>query len=434
MSDRNADKRGDDARTDGFERLAESESLETGSIPIQRIDAGKPPATERIPAEIWTLLAATFFVAVGFGLIVPVLPQFADSFGVGATLVSVVVAAFSVMRLAGAPIAGPLVDRFGERPMYVTGLLIVALSSVATAFAADYWQLLIYRGLGGIGSVMFTIASSSMVVKYSPPALRGRVSSMWGGMFLIGGISGPFIGGLLAQIGMQVPFIAYGIGLVIAALIVAIMLGRGRNASSTNAPKLPPMRLAEAFALPSYRALLSVGFANGWANMGMRTAVVPLFVSQLLSGEPWAAGAIVATGALGNVLSLQWAGRASDRIGRRPLIMVGLLIAAVGLVLFAVTGALWFAFVASLIAGFGAGLAAPATQAAVADVIGRERSGGKTLATFQMSTDVGQILGPIVAGLIIDSVGYTWAFGLAAVVLVAPIAMWLRAPDTMQRS
>ena len=416
---------------------AEFEALETGQIPLPRPSgaalAGERP---RVPAEIWTLLASTFFIAVGFGLIVPVLPQYADSFGVGALLVTIVVSAFAVMRLAAAPLAGPLVDRFGERPMYIAGLLIVAASSFATASAGDYWQLLVYRGLGGVGSVMFTIAASSMVVKHSPPEIRGRVSSMWGGMFLIGGISGPFFGGLLAQLGLRVPFIVYGAALLVAAAIVAVVLGRlqRRRGGDAAPPRLPPMPLAEALGLPAYRAALAFGVANGWANMGLRSAVVPLFVSQLLSGEPWAAGAIVAVGAVGNVLALQWAGRASDRLGRRPLILAGLAIALVGVVMFAFTGALWFAFVASFVAGLGSGLCAPAEQAAVADLIGRERSGGRPLAVFQMAQDVGQIVGPIVAGLIIDAAGYPWAFGAAAIVLVVPLVAWLLAPETLVRN
>lgn len=423
-------------RTGGADHSAERaafEPLETGQIPLP--PPASPPTAERVPAEIWTLLASTFFIAVGFGLIVPVLPQYADSFGVGALLVAVVVSAFAVMRLAAAPVAGPLVDRFGERPMYIAGLLIVAASSVATAFAGDYLQLLVYRGLGGIGSVMFTIAASSMVVKFSPPSIRGRVSSMWGGMFLIGGISGPFFGGLLAQLGMQVPFLVYGGALLVAAAIVGFVLGRvhRRRGDRAAAPKLPPMPLAEALAAPAYRASLAFGFANGWANMGMRSAVVPLFVSQMLSGEPWAAGAIVATGAVGNVLSLQWSGRRSDRVGRRPLILAGLAVACAGSVLFAFTGELWFAFVASFVAGFGSGLCAPAQQAAVADIIGRDRSGGRPLATFQMAQDVGTIIGPIVAGVLIDLVGYEWAFGVAAAVLLLPTAMWALAPETLRR-
>lgn len=419
--------RGAELRSGEF---AEFESLETGQIPVI-LDASTQSPRERIPAAIWTLLAATFIMAIGFGLIVPVLPQYANSFGVDAMLVGVVVSAFAVMRLAWAPVAGPMVDRFGERIMYSSGMLIVAASSFATAAAETYLQLLLFRGLGGIGSVMFTLAASSMTVKYTPASLRGRVSSLWAGLFLIGGITGPFFGGLLAEFGMKIPFVAYGIALILAGLIVAVALRRPHEHGGDAAKQLPPMSLADAWPLREYRASLLFGFANGWAVMGMRIAVVPLFVAALMPDAPSVAGMVVAAGAAGNVLALQWAGRASDRVGRRPLILVGLSISLVGMLLYAFTGELWFVFVATVVTGFGSGLSAPSEQAALADIIGREHSGGRVLATFQMAQDAGQIVGPIVAGLVIGGFGFTWAFVLAACILAMPLVAWLFAPDTL---
>lgn len=424
----------EDRKQDRVETRRELVSLETGMLPLPN---PKDLAPERIPTEIWLLLSATFFIAVGFGLVVPVLPQYAESFDVGATLVSVVVSAFAFMRLVTAPVAGPLVERVGERTIYVLGLIIVAGSSFATAFAGDYLQLLIFRGLGGIGSAMFTIASSSMIVKFAPPSLRGRVSSLWGGMFLIGSISGPIFGGVLGQLGLRVPFIVYGAALLVAAAIVGIMLGRSDRKDGSSAilkKRLPPFLLKDALAVPAYRASLSFGFANGWANMGMRAAVVPLFVSQIINDEPWAAGAVVAANALGNVLALQWSGRASDRLGRKPLIIVGLIVASLGLLALTFGADLWYVLIVSAIGGAGSGLCSPTQQAAMADIIGRERSGGRALSTYQMSQDLGQIIGPIIAGVIIDFAGYEWTFVLGAAILVLPILAWLGAKDTLPGS
>lgn len=391
-------------------------------------------ARERIPGPIWVLLVATLFIAVGFGLVVPVLPQFVSSFGVGATLTTIVVSAFAFMRFVSAPLAGRLVERLGERRMYITGLLIVAASSAAAAFSGDYLTLLLTRGLGGIGSVMFTIASSSMVILAAPASLRGRVSSLWAGMFLIGSISGPFLGGLIAVGGLRLPFIAYAVALVIAALVVAIALpgsrslGRGTNAGKAD-EQPPPMPLREALGRRDYRALLGFGLANGWATFGMRSAVVPLFLQQALSAGPVQSGAVVAAGAIGNVISLLWAGPASDRIGRRPLIVIGLLVCAAGMAGFILDGSFEYALAVSFVAGIGSGIASPSAQAAVADVIGRGRSGGRVLAVYQMCGDLGQILGPVVAGIIIDLAGFGWAFALGAAMLVAAAIGWIATPS-----
>ncbi|GGA62599.1 putative transporter [Pseudoclavibacter endophyticus] len=393
-----------------------------------------PEASARIPVEIWTLLVATFFMALGFGLVVPVLPQFASSFGVGATLVAIVVSAFAFVRLVSAPLGGVLVNRFGERGTYVAGMLIVAASTYATAFAAEYWQLLVYRGLGGVGSVMFTIASAGILAKYSPPGIRGRVSALWGGMFLVGNISGPIAGGLLGQFGMQLPFFVYGTAMVISALIVAVSAVRNRGTARTDtAPQLPPRTLREVLRDGAFLRLLGSGFANGWVNFGVRAATIPLFVAAAVSSEPWVAGAVIATTAVGNVVSLPWAGRAADRIGRKPLVIWGALIAGVSLVVMIPVQDIASLLVVGFVGGLGAGLMAPANQAMAADIVGHGRSGGQVLSTFQMSQDLGTIVGPIVTGVIIDGLGYGWAFALAGAVMVASGMVWVRGPETLGR-
>lgn len=105
----------------------------------------------RLPADIWVLVVAAFAVAIGYGLVAPVLPQFARTFDVSVTAASVVVSAFAFFRLVFAPAGGFLVDRMGERWVYMTGLLIVVASTLATGLAQSYWQLLIFRDSAASG-------------------------------------------------------------------------------------------------------------------------------------------------------------------------------------------------------------------------------------------------------------------------------------------
>jgi MFS transporter, ACDE family, multidrug resistance protein len=99
----------------------------------------RPVERPQIPGEIWVLIGSAFVIAIGFGLIAPVLPAYARSFDVGVAAASVVVSVFAFFRLVFAPAGGALVSRLGERPVYLTGLLVVAASSLATAFAQSYW-------------------------------------------------------------------------------------------------------------------------------------------------------------------------------------------------------------------------------------------------------------------------------------------------------
>ncbi len=389
-----------------------------------------PSATARIPREIWVLIAAAFVIALGFGLITPVLPQFAQSFGVGATASSVVVSAFAFLRLCFAPAGGRLIARLGERPIYLAGLVIVAVSTGATAFAGSYWQLLVFRGLGGIGSVMFTVSAVALIVRLAPPSIRGRVASAYASAFLIGGVGGPVVGGVLGNLGLRVPFLVYAVALLVAAGIVGVFLKGASLRPQEGDPVLPVMSVRDGWKDSAYRAGVAAGFANGWANFGVRNAILPLFAAVVIGRQPWVAGMALAVFAAGNAVGITVAGRSSDRVGRKPFIVTGLIVSGVATAATGLATGLVSLVVLSVVAGMGAGTLNPALQASLADVVGRERNGGPALAAFQMSMDTGTIIGPILAGLLVDHGSYGLAFVVTGAVTILAALPWLRARET----
>ncbi|GAA1135427.1 MFS transporter [Ornithinicoccus hortensis] len=392
----------------------------------------------RIPREIWILVGAAFVIAIGFGIVSPVLPAYARSFDVGVAAASVIVSAFAFFRLAFAPAGGMLVARLGERPVYLIGLVVVAASSFATAFAQSYQQLLLFRGLGGVGSTMFTISAMALLVRLAPPSARGRVSSAYGSAFLIGGMVGPVAGGLLAGLGMRTPFLVYGVALLIAAGVVGVGLGGAKLRPSSDGPARPTMTLAQAWSSPVYRSVVVSAAANGWTNFGVRMAVLPLLAIAVWD-EPWVPGIVLAVGAVGTAGTLQVSGRLADQIGRRPLVIVGLLVMGCSMALLGLAAhgsvptslGLVLLLGLTVVSGVGAGLVNPAQQAAVADLIGPDRNGGKVLSTFQMCQDGGAIVGPILIGLVADRLGYEAAFLVTGVVCLLGVLPWLRTPEPM---
>lgn len=392
-----------------------------------------PVERPRIPREIWVLVASAFVIALGFGLITPVLPQFAKSFGVNTTSIAVVVSAFAFFRLIFAPVGGRLIGRVGERPIYLAGLLIVAASTAATAFAHAYWQLLLFRGLGGIGSVMFTVSATALIVRLAPPSIRGRVSSAYGSAFLLGGIGGPAVGGALGGLGLRVPFIVYAVALVIAAALVAVFISGDSLRPKADAPVLPMMTIREGLQDSAYRAGLGSGFANGWANFGVRNAILPLFIAANIGGEPWFVGTVLAIYAAGTAVGINIAGRLSDQRGRRPFIIGGLVVTGLATIATGFATNLPVLIVLSIIAGIGAGSLNPAQQASIADIIGRERNGGPALAGFQMAADAGAIIGPILAGVLVDASTYSVAFAVTGALSLVAAIPWARARETLPR-
>ena len=392
-----------------------------------------PEVSPRLPNEVWVLVAASFVIAVGFGILAPALPTFAASFGVGITAASVVISAFAFMRLAFAPVSGRLVTLLGERPVYVWGIVIVAVSTGACAFAQHYWQLLLFRALGGTGSTMFTVSAVALLIRLSPPSMRGRAAGLWATSFLTGNIAGPLIGGSLIAVSLRAPFVVYAAALLLAAFVAWLFLRRSTLAAPDRSEGVPAITVREALAHRTYVATLASSFANGWAVFGVRISLIPLFVVEVLHRDSGLAGISLAVFAAGNAAVLLLSGRLADAIGRKPLVLTGLAVSGAGTIWLGYTHAVPEFLAASLVAGVGAGVLNPPQNAAVADIVGATRRGGSVLAAFQMAADVGAIIGPIATGVIADRLSYQAAFGLTGLVALLACLVWLPAAETLPR-
>lgn len=265
----------------------------------------------------------------------------------------------------------------------------------------------------------------------SPSDSRGRVSGLYATSFLMGSIGGPLVGGALLQFGLRMPFIIYAIALVIAALVVFVSLRGSHLASPDKAVDVKSMTLTEGLQSPVYRAALGSNLAFGGVIFGVRVAMVPpLFVVEFLGRDPPSIAAYALTiFAVGNALVLIVSGRLSDRFGRKPFVVSGLLICGLGTIAMGFTDNLVVFFAIAAVTGVGSGLMSPAQQAAVADVVGSTARGGPVLAVFQMMSDIGGVVAPICAGLIAQHVSYSAAFAVMGAVVVVSATGWLFVPS-----
>jgi MFS family permease len=269
-----------------------------------------------------------------------------------------------------------------------------------------------------------------LLVKLSPPAQRGRASGLWGTGFLLGSITGPLFGGGLVAVSLRAPFVVYALVLVVTAAVGAVFLRRSTLRPALADDGQTDLTLRAALRMRSYRAALIGNFTNGWLNYGVRVALVPLFVVEVLGQKPSWAGIALTVFAAGNAITLMLAGRWADRRGRRPPILLGLLISALATGSLGSITSLPLFLAVSLLGGLGGGLVNPPLNASVADVIGSRGRGGPVLAGFQMVSDLGTIIGPVLAGMIAERSSYGFAFGVSGAVALVALVVWSRAPET----
>ena len=426
---------------------------------------------EDLPREVAVLAAVGVAVAVGFGVVAPAIPEFARSFGVGKTAAGAVISAFALMRFVSALGGGRLVDAFGERLILATGIGIVAVSTGLAGLSQSYEQLLVLRGVGGIGSAMFTVSATALLFRVVGSKSRGRATGLFQSGFLLGGLLGPLVGGFLTSYSLRLPFYVYAVSLVAAGAIASRQLASTRlrptptsevdaatvaqdsaeapsvplvpvdaavlppdPAEATSVPlvpvdETPATPLREALAHPSYRAAIAVNFAIGWAFFGVRISLIPLFVTEALhAGVIWIGIGFLCT-SVAEVCLLLVAGRFVDKVGRRPALVTGCLVVGLALTSLAFDTGLPAFLVTMTALGAGGAFVSTAPGAVVGDLM-RGR-GGKVVAVFQMSADAGTITGPLAAGWLADQISFRAAFVACALVVFAAMILAVRMPETL---
>jgi len=380
-------------------------------------------------------LAVAVVVALGYGLIVPLIPQFARSFGVSLFAATAVVSVFAGVRLASNLVAGSLTDRIGTRQAVAWGALMVGASSLAIAAAPSYAVLVTVRGLGGFGSALFTNALFTLVVTSVRADRRGRAVGMLQGAFLFGLAFGPSVGGLLAQpLGLRWPFAIYGVfcaaaGLVAFGFLPQVHASRGTpsEASARWAALGSLLQMCRDWAFVA--ALMMTGSVR-WVATGIRYGLVPLFGSEVVRATPSVIGLSLTLAATAQLMFVWPSGKIADRFGRRAL-------AGPGFVLFAVTvlASAWATSVPAFLAllalqGASTALVSVAPAAIVGDVVPPERS-GVGIGALNTAGDLGNVLGPLFSGWLAEQAGYSWAFGASAALLLLSAAAAFRMRETL---
>nr|MDQ6883870.1 MFS transporter [Candidatus Dormibacteraeota bacterium] len=192
----------------------------------------------RARTALWGIIAAVFINGTAVGSVLPILPLFLRERGGSYTMVGVIVGANLVAQFIGQYPAGRLSDRLGRRPLMVGGLLLSGAAIAAFALPLSIGWLIGLRFVQGLGAACFRPGSRAVVADLVPASERGVAYGWMAGADLSGLIVGPALGGLLAVFGRRTVFEITGVGLLLAAVVVAVAL-EARSASTVDLGSRP---------------------------------------------------------------------------------------------------------------------------------------------------------------------------------------------------
>jgi MFS family permease len=378
--------------------------------------------------RLLVIMISTMLVMSGQGVISPVLPLFARSFGASAASVGMTLSAFALARLILNVPFGIASDRYGRRPLLVAGPLVTGLGMIGSGFAQGIPDLLLWRVLAGAGSAMYMTGAQVYLVDISTPQNRARVLGANQGALLVGVSIGPGIGGVLADaFGFRVPFFAVGAAALLTTIYGYLRLPETHAPSSAGRPLERGLRASRPSGGPAWRQLLgsrdflAVSLLTAMVFLtraGGRFTVFPLLASAEFGYSASSIGALFTAMALINLIGLAPAAAITDRVGHKAAILPSGVVTALALALIAWTGDAAVFLGSALLLAVGTSIMGPAPAAYAANVAPDEVR-GLAMGLYRSAGDFGFVLGPVVLGAIADATTLGGALAVNSVVVLA---------------
>jgi len=369
-----------------------------------------------------------FIDLLGFGLILPLLPFYAKSFGANELTIGLLLASYSLMQFIGAPVLGRLSDRYGRRPILLISQLGTFVGFIMLGFANGLGMLFASRIVDGVSGGNISTAQA-YIADISDEKNRAKNFGLIGAAFGLGFIMGPAMGGFLSQFGYQVPaFAAAGLSFLSMALTFFLLHEPERKAPASR--EFSVKALKRAFAHPTIGILLTMVFTFGLAFAMFQTSFA-LFASARFGFDVQQTALVLTyVGVLSVIMQLVVVKRVVKRLGENRSIMVTMASLALGLVLMAAVQNPWMLIVVMPILSFGGGVTSPVLTSLISKSVDRAEVGG--MLGISTSVDsLSRVAAPILGNALL-------AFGsglpslVGAAILVIPIALAARLRGRMQ--
>ena len=383
------------------------------------------------------LFLIVFVDLVGFGLVIPLLPFYAERYSATPEQVTTLLAVFSLMQMLASPLWGRLSDRIGRRPVLMVSLAASALSYVWLGFADALWMLFVARAFSGAcaGNIA---AAQAYIADVTPPEKRARGMGMIGAAFGLGFIIGPAVGGIVAgndpaTADLRTPgLIAAGLS-VVALLGVIFLLKESLSAPADDAPRRSRIALlVEALGRPVLSRLLVIFFLVTIAFAGMESTFAMWAMRQFGWGPEQVGYVFTFVGVLSAVMQGGLIGPLTRRFGEERLMTAGLVLIGLGLLLLPFARSVPALGVATAALALGMGAMQPSLNSLISRRAGKDEQGG-VLGVAQSVGSLSRVLGPVVAGSLFAGLGrsspFFWGALLVALSLFAAARLPRTAPD-----
>ena len=398
---------------------------------------GQTRATVRVFSA---LFFATATAMLGLGIVAPILPLYAKTFAASGVEIGLVFTAFSISRALLGPFVGRLSDRVGRKSLMLAGLGIYAVLSVLYMLADSLWELGLFRFLQGIGSVMVSPLAQAYVADMTPAGKEGRyMNAFYAAQFLGIGI-GPLLGGTIGAVwSYESAFLVMG-GLSLLSIVLiatTVPVDRATRERKLKRPRaIVPLRAV--LTNDAVKAMSIYLGTRGFWRQSFNT-FFPLFAVAALAVDESRIGLVLSSNMFAEGLLQIPFGFLADRFPRVRQIVVGSVFAPFMILAVPFIPSIWG--VVAVAFGMGAFSAlGRASLVAIRTQIGRTH-GMATMGGLQESSfAVGQMLGPLASGLIVDAFGLVAVFPFASAVgfigtglVLVWMRRWLKSDPDAQR-
>ncbi len=348
------------------------------------------------------ILFTVFLDLIGFGIVIPVLPLYAERYGASPFAIGALVAVYSAMTFLFSPVLGRVSDRVGRRPVLLYSLIGSAIGFFVMGSAVVLWMLFAARVIDGITGGNISTAQAYLA-DITPPENRARVMGLIGAAFGVGFIVGPALGGVMSLISLSAPFYLAGAMAGLNALMVYFRLPESlpqefRSVPDKKASVADVFHHAKGSSLGSVMATYFVSIA-GFALM---TTLFALFTKYRFGYDAFQTGALLAfIGVIGATIQGGAIGWLVDHFGERNLASGGAALLAMSLFFLPLVGNLPLLMLVSAFLAIGNGLMTPTLNALASRSVDQSWQ-GRALGLMQSCGSLGRLCGPLMAGWLLS--------------------------------